>query len=559
MSSPEWAAASQNQAQGEGTERSVVHRHGWVTVWVGPVSDDRVGLLATGGADAGRPPTVSASVSCASSDTALSLADELLAGGPDKVDRLHTFAALTAQRAAAAAQDLTEPEHVRHARAAAAVREVWSGPRLAPLAEKVVNSGAFGALAWRLHELEQRGYRYQDVLRRIDAARLLRRTVVDPAALAEYFVEQMSANLHVINLDDAERDRPSARSANPRRRAGRGQPGSRRAPAGGPGNDTPASSSQQSGQSRAGQGRAAAAGPARIRVEQQTVGPLLVEAFGQHTAELVQRDRRGYPELRRYLYQLHQQGRPVAAMLRDVPSHRLTEVAHPARYVRTVVGNHSANTPLRQTGPDRAAMEALVRDALDPGTADKVMACRTWPKLARHLQGFTAEGLPVTQMLGALPATRVAQADYPASYALRLLERDATRRRTAASDGRDHAAPRRPRPHPTAQQHPSASAPDSARPARDREPGSTDPAAAAATPPPHPRPRPAGQDTRAVLAVDSRGVVDARVVDAVSTSPLAARPPQLPHPRLAPGSRLPPRTRRTRRADPVDAAPRRRH
>jgi hypothetical protein len=209
-------------------------------------------------------------------------------------------------------------------------------------------------------------------------------------------------------------------------------------------------------------------------------------------------------------------------MLREVPSHRLTEVARPARYVRTVVGNHSANAPLRQTGPDRAAMEALVRDALNVGTADKVLFCRTWPKLARHLQGFTAEGLPVTQMLAALPATRVAQADYPASYALRLLERDATRRRTAARDGHDHAAPRRPRPHPPAQQHLSASAPDAVRPARDRDPGSADPAAAAATPPPHPRSRPAGQDTRVMLVVDGRGVVDALVVDAVVDEPASA-------------------------------------
>ena len=83
--------------------------------------------------------------------------------------------------------------------------------------------------------------------------------------------------------------------------------------------------------------------------------------------------------------------------------------------------------PLRQTGPDRAAMEALVRDALNAVTADTVMGCGTWPKLARYLQGFTAEGLPVTQMLGALPATRITEADYPASYALRLLERDARR------------------------------------------------------------------------------------------------------------------------------------
>ena len=72
-------------------------------VWVGPVADDRVGLLATAGADPHRPPTVSASVSCATHDTALRLADDLLAGGPQTVDRL--------QRAAAAAHELVRAEY----------------------------------------------------------------------------------------------------------------------------------------------------------------------------------------------------------------------------------------------------------------------------------------------------------------------------------------------------------------------------------------------------------------------------------------------------------------
>src|SRR5215213_7302512 len=61
-----WSDERNATRSAERTQRSVVHRHGWVTAWVGPVADDRVGLLATGGADAGRPPTVSASVSCAS-------------------------------------------------------------------------------------------------------------------------------------------------------------------------------------------------------------------------------------------------------------------------------------------------------------------------------------------------------------------------------------------------------------------------------------------------------------------------------------------------------------
>ena len=131
----------------------------------------------------------------------MELADDLLAGGPDQVDRLHAFATLSARRAAAAANDVAEPEPARLARTAAAVRQVWTGPRYTALAEAVVASPAFPALAWRLHELAERGYAFADVLGRIDPDRLIGGTVRDPAALAEWFVEQMAPDLRVINLD----------------------------------------------------------------------------------------------------------------------------------------------------------------------------------------------------------------------------------------------------------------------------------------------------------------------------------------------------------------------
>ena len=139
--------------------------------------------------------------SCADTATAVELADDLLVGGPEQVDRLHAFATLSARRAAAAANDVAEPEPARLARTAAAVRQVWTGPRYTALAEAVVASPAFPALAWRLHELAERGYAFTDVLGRIDPDRLIGGTVRDPAALAEWFVEQMAPDLRVINLD----------------------------------------------------------------------------------------------------------------------------------------------------------------------------------------------------------------------------------------------------------------------------------------------------------------------------------------------------------------------
>ena len=201
MSVDEWTEAVDRRQRGQGGERHTHSGDGWVTVWIGPLDGGRTALLASAGPPGSTTPTATAAVSCADTATAVELADDLLAGGPDQVDRLGAFATLSARRAAAAAADVAEPEPARLARTAAAVRQVWTGPRYTALAEAVVASPAFPALAWRLHELAERGYAVADVLGRIDPDRLIGGTVRDPAALAEWFVERMAPDLRVINLD----------------------------------------------------------------------------------------------------------------------------------------------------------------------------------------------------------------------------------------------------------------------------------------------------------------------------------------------------------------------
>jgi hypothetical protein len=65
-------------------------------------------------------------------------------------------------------------------------------------------------LAWRLHELEERGDAFTDVLGRIDPDRLRGGKVRDPAALAEWFVEQMAPDLRVVNLNADPRSAPGS-------------------------------------------------------------------------------------------------------------------------------------------------------------------------------------------------------------------------------------------------------------------------------------------------------------------------------------------------------------
>ena len=105
---------------GQGGERHTHSGGGWVTVWIGPLDGGRTALLASAGPPGSTTPTATAAVSCTDTATAVELADDLLAGGPDQLDRLDAFATLSARRAAAAAHDVAEPEPARLARTAAA-------------------------------------------------------------------------------------------------------------------------------------------------------------------------------------------------------------------------------------------------------------------------------------------------------------------------------------------------------------------------------------------------------------------------------------------------------
>src|SRR3954451_13617860 len=105
MSTDEWTEAVDRRQRRHGGERHTQSGAGWVTVWIGPLNDGPTALLASAGPTGSTPPPATAAVSCADTPTAMELADELLAGGPDQVDRLHAFATLSARRAAAPAAD----------------------------------------------------------------------------------------------------------------------------------------------------------------------------------------------------------------------------------------------------------------------------------------------------------------------------------------------------------------------------------------------------------------------------------------------------------------------
>src|SRR5215212_5273009 len=89
MSTDEWAEAVDRRQRGQGAERHTQSGEGWVTVWVGPMNDGRIALLASAGPEGSSTPTATAAVSCVDAATAMELADEVL-GGPQQVNRLHT-------------------------------------------------------------------------------------------------------------------------------------------------------------------------------------------------------------------------------------------------------------------------------------------------------------------------------------------------------------------------------------------------------------------------------------------------------------------------------------
>lgn len=133
-----------------------------------------------------------AAVSCASVERASELAEEVLKVGVEAVERLAQFGDAAAVRAREAGRRLAEPEGVRRARMAELVRSRWP----AAAAELVLADGeAFGKLAHRLHEIEQRGHDPALVLDRVDVARVQRPTIISPAAFAASLVQDIGAQL----------------------------------------------------------------------------------------------------------------------------------------------------------------------------------------------------------------------------------------------------------------------------------------------------------------------------------------------------------------------------
>jgi hypothetical protein len=391
--------------------RRVAGPTGSVVVSVGQVGD-RWGVVAEGAAIDGEP-TDKTHVSCVDEDTAKWLADQLLAAGPAGVEKLQRFAALAAERADVARAGVREPEEQRLARTAAAVREVWDDW----LGEVVTESPAFGALAWRLHEMEELGYAIKDVLCRIDEARLRDSEVRNPAALAEWFVENMVEkelkSHRVINLDteeglDGPAQHPDSTSLD---------------------REQPAAATVHD--------RGDAAGEAAAR--RAVVEPVLAEAMPAEVFEAVQRSR-GYEATLALLHDLHERGAKAEPLLHKLPLEKIAAAHDPGGYLAAVLRRRAEQNQPQRTGINRTAMAELVHEGLPRKVADRVVDCRAWPTLAHRLADWNGQGLPLVDMLTKLPAGPIYRAEKPAAYAASLLAKAAaTARQEQHPDRRRHS------------------------------------------------------------------------------------------------------------------------
>jgi hypothetical protein len=68
-------------------------------------------------------------------------------------------------------------------------------------------------------------------------------------------------------------------------------------------------------------------------------------------------------------------------------------------------------------------MAVLVHQALPLLVADKLTRCRSWPGLAKRLEAWQQQGLPVDVMLESLPLWGIKLHPRPASYATRLMRK----------------------------------------------------------------------------------------------------------------------------------------
>lgn len=386
---------------GEPERRDGVTPGGAVSVTFGPADPFGAWGLEAVARPVGDQDAFRTVVRCADEATARALADDLMAGGPEKVARLHGFASMAADRARAAQQEVTETEQQRLARAAAAVREVWP----AELADAVIEptaaqrrkgetvNPAFGALAWRLAQMEAHGVSMTTALAEVGAARLMDRDVHNPAALAEYLVEQMLPTDELIDLDlraDTERsaDRPAAEPLRPER------------------------------------ARPANADAIEDALKKALPGDVLAKV----------RDARGYDKLLDGVNEQMEKGRSADALLARLPVGRITHAGDPASYLAAIVrqrGNIAERPPV---AGGRASMASLIEESLPRATAEKVVGCSAWPRLAKRLADWQNEGVPVTELIGSLPTTPVDSARLPAAFAASLLNSRVQRYRATQRD-----------------------------------------------------------------------------------------------------------------------------
>jgi len=412
-----------------------------VAPMTGPGHDAAWGVLAEGRRTSGEQvePVL---VRCRSELVAKQLAGDVLRRGPGSVERLTDFARLAGERAAAAVQEVIEPEPQRLARTAATVREAWS--EYGDLAGRVITATAadrarghewnpaFGELAWRLHQLEERGFAMADILDRVQVSRLLASDVRNPAAFAEWMVEEMTGYFPLVNLDglDTGLVHVDLDDLDQVREPTFDDPGrwvsARRSP--------PPEAVDP------GHARESAA-----TVAEETIGPLLHQALPLEVLTRVQQSRR-YPQVREELFAAHTAGGALRQMLADLPASRIAEAHDPASYLAAVVRGRERrrSTPHRRL-VDKVGMAALVGQGCPRAVADGVVASPSWPGLVKRLAGWQRDGLPVIDMLAALPHPHLARAKDPAAYVITLMNAKAAghRRDTAgpSDDGPGGTAP----------------------------------------------------------------------------------------------------------------------
>ncbi len=143
---------------------------------------------------------VQVEISCDTEARARDLADELAAAGPDRglLARLGGHTQRVEQRRRAARDEVAPDRQLWLEQLTEAAHEAWPSE----VAERVVDSEAFGALARHVRTLADRGYEPLDTLTRIKGADLARAD--DPGALAAWFAKKLTQQLIVVDGEAAQ-------------------------------------------------------------------------------------------------------------------------------------------------------------------------------------------------------------------------------------------------------------------------------------------------------------------------------------------------------------------